>query len=186
MHTHTSSSSSRSSSVVAVILIGGVVACGGVSERAREGYVKTSQKYVCCAQMPKNERLRFWKSHTHRIHTHTRWISHPLLLSPSQLEHSIYTLKASQPPQFGKHSRPTIYTTPSALTAAISVIIDEPRFVVSGFPHIYIYTCTGILYYKHALRRLPVAVPRMYLYAAAAISSLYYYYYRFHCTRVYC
>jgi len=132
-------------------------------ERAR--VTSRPPRNICCAQMPKNERLRFWKSHTHRIHTlHAHTVNISPLLSPSQLEHSIYTLKASQPPQFGKHSRPTIYTTPSAsTTAAISVIIDERRFVVSGFPYTYRYIYY-ILYYKHALRRLPVAVPRMYLY----------------------
>lgn len=102
------------------------------------------------AQMPKTERLRFWKSHIPIVYIHAHTVNISLLLSHlSQLEHSIYTPKASQPPQFGKHSRPTIYTTPSALTtlAAISVIIDEPRFVVSGFPYIiYTYRCIIYIY----------------------------------------
>jgi hypothetical protein len=41
-----------------------------------------------------------------------------------------------------------------------------------------VHTSQILLYYKHALRRLPVAVPRMYLLyvpVRAAISSLYYY-----------
>lgn len=111
---HTSSSSVQP--LLYYYKSGGVI-CGEVQkERAR--VTSRPPRNMCCAQMPKNERLRFRKSHTTSVytllqHAHTANIS--LLLSPSQLEHSMYTPNASQPPQFGKHSRPTIYTTPSGL-----------------------------------------------------------------------